>query len=216
MTQLLLLFLLALIASRRTAPSTPEWPGTPPSTPPAPKPAPAPSTPSTPASVPSSPSDWVTASAPAELPWPSAWEPDVPAGPAVVARANALLPLLWGRGEGSRTTEQTAGRWTTYVATRMGDKRGVVVFRPRVATAPAATPASTTAKVSTLRTLRKGSVGPDVALLQRRLGIGADGNFGPLTDQAVRNWQAAHDLVTDGVVGPKTWASLSASGGMTA
>jgi peptidoglycan hydrolase-like protein with peptidoglycan-binding domain len=215
MTQLLLLILLALIASRRTAPSTPEWPGTPSPSPAPPKPT-TPSTPSPSPAPASTPSDWVTASAPAELPWPSAWEPDVPAGPAVVARANALLPLLWGRGEGSRTTEQTAGRWTTYVATRMGDKRGVVVFRPRIATAPAATPVSTTAKVSTLRTLRKGSVGTDVAILQRRLGIAADGNFGPLTDQAVRNWQAAHSLTTDGIVGPQTWASLSASGGMTA
>lgn len=57
-------------------------------------------------------------------------------------------------------------------------------------------------------TLRKGSRGSEVATLQRMLNLIADGIFGPLTDEAVREFQKSHSLVVDGIVGPKTWAAL--------
>lgn len=58
------------------------------------------------------------------------------------------------------------------------------------------------------RVLDRGDRGPDVKELQRRLGIGADGVFGPLTDQAVRAFQRGNGLTVDGKVGPKTAARL--------
>ena len=36
----------------------------------------------------------------------------------------------------------------------------------------------------------------------------ADGIFGVKTDVAVRKWQKDHGLIPDGIIGPKTWASL--------
>lgn len=56
--------------------------------------------------------------------------------------------------------------------------------------------------------IRQGSSGPDVAYLQSRLGIPADGIFGPQTAGAVRAFQQRHALVTDGIVGPATWGAL--------
>jgi uncharacterized protein YkwD len=60
------------------------------------------------------------------------------------------------------------------------------------------------------RTLRYGSVGRDVAQVQRRLGVAADGIFGPITQAAVRRFQRHHDHRPTGVVGPRTWRALHA------
>jgi peptidoglycan hydrolase-like protein with peptidoglycan-binding domain len=51
---------------------------------------------------------------------------------------------------------------------------------------------------------------PNVAILQTKLGIDADGRFGSGTEAAVRAFQRAHDVVPDGIVGPKTWALIDA------
>lgn len=56
--------------------------------------------------------------------------------------------------------------------------------------------------------LRKGDSGASVRELQKLLKITADGNFGPNTEKAVKKFQAAHGLVSDGLVGPRTWKEL--------
>ncbi len=61
---------------------------------------------------------------------------------------------------------------------------------------------------SITRTLRLGSVGDDVKLLQSTLGITADGSFGPKTEAAVKAFQASKGLVPDGVFGPISRAAL--------
>jgi len=56
--------------------------------------------------------------------------------------------------------------------------------------------------------LKNGSKGTDVAALQKFLGLTADGNFGPGTEKAVKDWQAKNGLAADGIVGPGTWAKM--------
>lgn len=51
----------------------------------------------------------------------------------------------------------------------------------------------------------------DVKLLQKALHVFSDGVFGALTEQAVKQYQAANGLKVDGVVGDKTWAKLFAA-----
>ncbi len=59
--------------------------------------------------------------------------------------------------------------------------------------------------------LHRGSSGPDVVALQKLLGLKpVDGNFGPMTEAAVRAYQTAHHLdPVDGIVGPATRAALA-------
>lgn len=61
--------------------------------------------------------------------------------------------------------------------------------------------------------LRTGDRGDAVARLQEALGVTADGAFGPGTDAAVRSYQADNGLPVDGVVGERTWRSLTARRG---
>lgn len=64
--------------------------------------------------------------------------------------------------------------------------------------------------------LKVGSHGDDVKKLQEKLGLSADGAFGPATEKAVKAWQAANGLTADGIVGNATWAKLFPTGGDTA
>lgn len=59
------------------------------------------------------------------------------------------------------------------------------------------------------RNLQRGDHGDDVNDLQSHLaGVLADGDFGPLTETAVRGVQRSHGLADDGIVGPNTRAAL--------
>lgn len=62
----------------------------------------------------------------------------------------------------------------------------------------------------TLPVLRMGDRGESVRRLQERLGIAADGDFGPATKQAVMDFQRAEGLIADGIAGPASWAALTA------
>ena len=66
-----------------------------------------------------------------------------------------------------------------------------------------------TARTSTVhRTLRVGSHGHDVARVQRRVHVRADGVFGPRTKRAVARFQRLHHLRATGVVNHRTWVKL--------
>ncbi|MBE9223883.1 peptidoglycan-binding protein [Phormidium sp. LEGE 05292] len=61
--------------------------------------------------------------------------------------------------------------------------------------------------------ISSGSKGNDVKYLQQLLNkkgysLKVDGDFGPHTVAAVKQFQKSHGLAVDGVVGPKTWNAL--------
>jgi len=62
--------------------------------------------------------------------------------------------------------------------------------------------------------LRRGSTGTDVGILQFKLNSlgysagNADMSFGPMTENAVRQFQANNGLTVDGIVGSLTWNRL--------
>lgn len=81
---------------------------------------------------------------------------------------------------------------------------------------PTSSPAPASPGVA-LPMLRRGAGMPpaapsaDVRMLQQKLGIGADGRFGPGTEAAVKAFQLRRGLKIDGIVGPATWAALFGS-----
>lgn len=68
-------------------------------------------------------------------------------------------------------------------------------------------------------TIRRGAEGWQVTRLQRLLaarafmpaGAAVDGDFGPVTEKAVKRFQKLAGLEADGIVGPLTWHALLAS-----
>ena len=72
-----------------------------------------------------------------------------------------------------------------------------------------------------METLRKGSEGPQVRVLQALLTgfgydlgrCGVDGSFGGKTDEALRKYQSRNGLTPDGIAGKITWGHLLAQDG---
>ncbi len=56
--------------------------------------------------------------------------------------------------------------------------------------------------------LRKGVTGEPVKILQAKLGVTADGDFGPGTEKALKDFQSAHGLAADGIAGPDTFMAM--------
>ena len=60
-----------------------------------------------------------------------------------------------------------------------------------------------------VQTLRYGSRGEQVKILQKFLGCEPDGIFGNITKRLTTAWQLSHGLVGDGIVGPLTRAKIN-------
>lgn len=118
---------------------------------------------------------------------------------------NNIVIEAKGTVNGVVTSNLTDEKWTFY-----GELKGVDYGEPQQVSAPA----PTTEPV--LPTLRKGSKGEYVQLLQTKLmmlgydlgSYGVDGDFGTKTQAAVKAFQKDRGLSADGVVGAKTWAEL--------
>jgi peptidoglycan hydrolase-like protein with peptidoglycan-binding domain len=123
------------------------------------------------------------------------------------ANVTSLQFLLTSRGY-STTADGDYGSGTKAAVTAFQSSRGLSADG-------VAGPATFSALVSTVR---QGSTGPAVQALQVQLvkhgsSISTDGDFGPATDTAVRSFQSAHGLSSDGIVGPATWQELLGTGG---
>ena len=56
--------------------------------------------------------------------------------------------------------------------------------------------------------LKKGLSGEPVRRLQAKLGVTADGEFGPGTEKALKDWQTKNGLAADGIAGPDTFMTM--------
>jgi putative chitinase len=67
---------------------------------------------------------------------------------------------------------------------------------------------STVVESTDWQTVRLGSRGNTVALVQRALGLTDDGIFGNQTERALIEWQRSNNLAADGIAGPQTLKKL--------
>jgi len=58
-------------------------------------------------------------------------------------------------------------------------------------------------------TLRRGDTGDLVKQVQAKLNVATSGTFDGVTEAALRQFQRDHGLVPDGIIGPRSWASLA-------
>lgn len=126
----------------------------------------------------------------------------------VVALATPTVPILTGQ---SMHVEQLFGpgelpKFLAIAKARLASLQGP-------APVPAPTPVPVPPKPSTgrklgSRTLKVGNTGADVAVLQRFLGIADDGRFGPITEAAVRRYQAMRKQKQTGIADAKTLAPI--------
>ena len=59
-------------------------------------------------------------------------------------------------------------------------------------------------------TLRRGDTGDLVEAIQVKVGVPRSGSFDAATEAAVRQFQRDNGLTPDGIVGPRTWATMAA------
>ena len=96
---------------------------------------------------------------------------------------------------------------------------GLTVVGPAPTASAAVKTCSASTPAASRPLLRQGDSGSCVAVLQQLLqahgySLTADGQFGPITNTAVRRYQSSKlDLTVDGVVGPASWNRLVNGGG---
>jgi putative chitinase len=94
------------------------------------------------------------------------------------------------------------------------DSRLAYLTRAKDLVAPLAAGAVAAEAGTNLPVLCRGASGAMVAQLQQELSahgypVARDGSFGPGTETALRHFQAAHGLASDGIAGPALWQALA-------
>src|SRR5258708_10936276 len=135
-------------------------------------------------------------------PWPDVQVDAYEHGVAAILkkiRANAIMCC------GHKEYAQPPGRKSDPSFEMKPFRMTVAAIMAGAAPAPSMIPAS---DGTGRKTLRRGDTGADVKALQTKLGIDANGTFDGVTEAAVRQFQSDNGLVADGIVGPRTFATL--------
>ena len=134
----------------------------------------------------------------------------------LLTKKGALESALWFWGSRNLNDVADTGDVTRLTKIINGGDIGLADRQQRFAKAMAAlggkieasAPVSSQITDAVTQVLRKGSKGDLVKKLQAALNIGADGDFGQGTENALKKWQDRNGLTADGVAGPKTLAKL--------
>ena len=114
------------------------------------------------------------------------------------------------RAASTKITHHAGASMLAVAAISLG---GTAIGAQSATAAPASQSVSAKATFSGL--VKQGSRGSVVKQVQRKVGVSADGVFGPATASAVKRWQKRHGLTADGVVGSRTGSKMGLKGGST-
>lgn len=95
--------------------------------------------------------------------------------------------------------------WEQYLAMKVPPAPPTTPTTPTTPTAPTA---PVLEQRPGWRVLRIGDIGPDVKVLQQFIGAAPDGNFGPLTERKLRDYQQMRKYVVDGIAGRQVWEPI--------
>jgi putative chitinase len=128
----------------------------------------------------------------------------------VETKEGALASALWFWNTKNLNTIADTGNVAALTKKINGGDIGLADRQARYARAMAALGGKieVSAPAASGGTLRRGSKGEAVKRMQAKLGLTADGDFGPGTEAALKKWQGKNGLTADGVAGPKTLAKL--------
>jgi len=127
----------------------------------------------------------------------------------VRTKEGALASALWFWSKNNLNPVADTGDVTALTKRINGGDIGLADRKARYATAIQALTGDFPPRAAITTTLRTGSRGSAVKQMQQKLGIVADGIFGPGTAKAVKAWQAKNGLTADGIMGPKSLEVLS-------
>ena len=148
------------------------------------------------------------AGAPTDLPWPQVQEEAYHRGVAAILKRLSLgAECCIGHKEWSPTRKPFDPRLDMKEFRKSVAAILAGTAPPPVMIPPAEPPAQPGAPPGR-PTLRRGMTGELTKQVQVKVGVPADGKFGPKTEAAVRAFQRDHKLNPDGIVGPKTWTAL--------
>jgi peptidoglycan hydrolase-like protein with peptidoglycan-binding domain len=143
----------------------------------------------------------------AVAPKPATPKPSAPAKPLIDSIARDVIAGKWGNGP-TRTQKLTAAGHSAKDVQSMVNQ--ILSGKVPAPTKPVPTPPAPPSKKPRLtKSLRRGSTGLNVAYIQRFFKIKPDGQFGPITEKKVKEFQKAQGLFVDGIVGPLTWARIA-------
>jgi len=114
--------------------------------------------------------------------------------PEIIGRRRKEMTLF-------RTGSYSSGGWASVF--RATDK-GRVIWSSGKRVNVAAMLGEDIAPTKITAVLRVGSVGPDVKKMQEVLKVHVDGDFGPITLAALKDYQSQNGLTVDGIAGPQT------------
>ena len=126
----------------------------------------------------------------------------------VRTKEGALASALWFWNKNNLNTIADTGDVVALTKRINGGDIGLADRKQRYGVAMQALTGDIPPRAPVTQTLRVGSRGDGVKQMQRKLGIAADGVFGPGTAKAVKAWQEANGLTPDGVMGPKSLAKM--------